>query len=307
MFDLMRLPAELRIKIYEYALIRNVIRIVHTVQTIPPGYPFRLDELYEEPNPRKIETLRSRCIEFVNLKNAAGGEVRGEISSSYGIHPDQSPPVVNLFLTNRKVYSETWPIFYQRNAFAFTVPLRSFTSAELCLRFLYDRPYHALQHIRELHLLLGLAPQHPLSRDIVSQKWQRLLTEISRYMSVRVLVLYLRGRVDEAPEYNYSDFPWKEWLCKVTGLRELHMDLIGESTHEQNIAFAKEMRSKMVVGGEQMGTEDFVLGKRSMPCIWWTIETPGNSLRTSSRIPEMDERLRIYPGVIVEEKEPNFY
>lgn len=292
MFDLMKLPAELRIKIYEYALIRNVIRIVHTLQTFPTGHPFSREELYEEPNPRKKESLRSRHIELVKVKNAAGEEVRDEISSSYGIHPDHSPPVVNLFLTNRKVYSETWPLFYQKNAFAFNVPLRSCTSAELCLRFLYDRPYRALQHIRELHLLLGRAPQSPLRIDIVSRTWQLLLIEISRYMSVRVLVLYLRGRTDEAPEHNFPDFPWKEWLCKITGLQELHMDIIGESTHKQNVAFVKEMRSKMVVGGEQMGTEDFVLGQRSMPCIPWTIEEPGNSLLTSSKYPEMEEKIR---------------
>ena len=288
MFDLMRLPAELRIKIYEYALIRNVIRIVHTVQTLPTGHP---SCRYEEPNPRKIGTLRSRHITLVNVKDFAGEEVREEISSSYGIHPPHSPPVVNLFLANRKVYSETWPIFYQRNAFAFTVPLRSCASAELCLRFLYDRPYHALQHIRELHLLLGRAPQIPLRIDIVSRVWQILLTEISRYMSIRVLVLYLRGRTDEAPEHNFPNFPWKEWLCKITGLQELHTDIIGESTHEQNIAFVKEMRSKMVVGGEQMGTEDFVLGKRDMPCISFTMPEPGNSLLTSSKYPEMEEKI----------------
>lgn len=291
MFDLMRLPAELRIKIYEYALIRDVIRIVHTVQTFPLGHPSCRAEVYEEPNPRKMGTLRSRHITIVNVKNAAGEEVRDEISSSYGIHPDDSRPVLNLFLTNRKVYSETWPIFYQQNAFAFTIPLQSCISAELCLRFLYDRPHHALQHIRELHLLLGRTPQSPLRIDIVSRVWQLLLTEISRYMSVRVLVLYLRGRTDEAPEHNFPDFPWKEWLWKITGLQELHMDIIGESTHEQNIAFVKEMRSKMVVGGEQMGTEDFVLGQRSMLCIPWMIEERGNSLLTSSKYPDIEEKI----------------
>lgn len=292
MFDLMGLPAEIRIKIYEYALVRDVIRIVMTLHPFGTVHPSTLEEVqwcYEEPNPKKSVTLRSRRIILENIKFVAGEVVGDEVSESYGIQPNNSPPVVNLFLTSRKVYSETWPIFYQQNAFAFATPQRSFYDAQNCIQFLYDRPYHALRHIRELHLLIGDAPQHPIRHDLNSRPWKRLLDEISRNMSLRVLVLYIRGRTDDAPRLSKPNLPCKELLFQITGLQELHMDIIGESTHEEHINFVKHLRSKMVVGGEQMGTEDFVLGEREIPCLKWTIGDPCNSLLTTSKYPDMEE------------------
>ena len=291
MFDLMGLPAELRIRIYEHALVREVIRIVSDVHPLGAVHPCGLEKVrycYLGTNPEKIVTLRSRRITLNNV-NSAGEEVGNETSSSYGIQPNRSPPVVNLFLTSRKVYSETWPIFYQQNAFAFTMPRLTWNSALDCLRFLYDRPYHALRHIRELHLMIGNGPQIPIRYELASGPWQCLLDQISRYMSVRILVLYIRGRIDDAHKEHSRDLPWREWLCKITGLQELHMDIISENTDEQNIAFVQQMRSKMVVGGEQMGTEGFVLGKRSIRSLKWTIREPGNSLLTSSEYPNMDK------------------
>ena len=107
-------------------------------------------------------------------------------------------------------------------------------------------------------------------------------------MSVRVLVLYLRGRVDDAPNDPSPEWPFKEALCQITGLQELHMDVISESTPEQITTFVKEMRSKMVVGGEQTGSEGFRLGLRSMASIPWTANNPRNSLLTKSNIPDME-------------------
>ena len=292
MVNLMELPAELRVKIYEYALVRDVIRIVRTVHPFEAVNPFGLKKrhfCYEEPNPGKMVTLRSREVTLINVRYSAGGVLGDEISLSYGIQPNRFPPMVNLFLTSRQVYSEASPVFYQQNAFAFTTPHQTYWSAQDCLRFLYDRPYHALRHIRELHLLIGDRPQYPIRLKLASIYWQRLLDELSRHMSVRVLVLYIRGRTDDARRYRLPDQPWKEWLCKITRLQELHIDIIGDSTDEENIAFVQQMRSKMVVGGEQMGTEGFVLGKRSIPEVEWANGYPRNSLLTSLNIPDMEE------------------
>lgn len=66
------------------------------------------------------------------------------------------------------------------------------------------------------------------------------------------------------------------------------MDIISESTHDQIIAFVKQMRSKMLVGGEQMGTDGFILGESSMSTLEWTITHPAHSLCTSSRYPDME-------------------
>ena len=302
MFDLMKLPAEVRIKIYEYALVRDVIRIVSTAHPFGAMQPHdngHTQVYYEEPNPNKPIILRSRRTSYrpssirypENLRNVkflASKMVGDEISWSYSIEPDGFPPLVNIFLTSRKVYSETWPIFYQKNAFAFTTPLQTRQSAQNCLSFLYDRPYHALRHVRELHLLIGNAPQHAIRFHLNEDPWRHLLRDISRYMSVRVLVLYFRGRVDDAPNDPSPEWPFKEALCQITGLQELHMDVISESTPEQITTFVKEMRSKMVVGGEQMGSEGFRLGLRSMASIPWTANRPGNSLLTKPNIPDME-------------------
>lgn len=73
---------------------------------------------------------------------------------------------------------------------------------------------------------------------------------------------------------------------KITGLQELHLDVITDSTNEQNVAFVKLLRSQMVIGGEQMGTEDFVIGQRQMVCLSKRL---WNSLKTTARYPEMEE------------------
>lgn len=120
MFDLMKPPAELRIKIYEYALVRDVIGIVttaHPFGALHPRYNKRVQVYYEEPNPTKSVIMRSRWTSYGNadvlrrkdLRNfkIIAGEVLGdEIPWSYAIQPD-GYPLINIFLTNRKVYSET--------------------------------------------------------------------------------------------------------------------------------------------------------------------------------------------------------
>ena len=290
MFDLLKLPPELRIKIYEYALVRDVIRIVCTIHPFGALHPSRYDEAQRNQHQLWYErpvSLRSRKTRLANVKFVAGNLVGDEISYSYGIQPDHFPPVLNIFLTNRQVYSEAWPIFYQQNAFAFTIPLESIRSAEACRMFLYDRPHHALRHIRELHLLVGNCQQHPVRFKLSSESWQKLLEEISRYMSLRVLVLYVRGRTDKALEYRLPDLPWKEWLCQIKGLQELHIDLIGDSSNEENIAFVQYMRSKMVVGGET-GTDGFLLDKRPIFTDYWIKWPARSSLRTTSKYPDME-------------------
>ena len=114
MFDFMELSAELRVKIYEYALVRDVIRIVRTVHPFGAVYPPSLEKVQfcsEEPNPEKMLTLRSREVSLTNIGFSAGEMLGDEVSLSYGIQPNHFPPVINLFLTSRQVYKEAWPIF----------------------------------------------------------------------------------------------------------------------------------------------------------------------------------------------------
>ncbi|CAF9935561.1 hypothetical protein IMSHALPRED_010278 [Imshaugia aleurites] len=293
MFDLMRLPAELRIKIYEFALVRDVIRIVTTVypfEALHPKYYESVESWYEDRNPNKTSRLRSTTeIEMDTAQYIAGREVRDQILESYGIQPSNSPPLVNIFLLNRKVYSEAWPIFYEQNAFAFAIPTRTFQSIENCLRFLYDRPHHALRHIRELHLLVGDAPQHAIRFELASGPWQWLLEEMSRYLSIRVLVLYIRGRTDDVPSYPLADLPWRDWLFEMNGLQRLDIDIKGMSTHEENVALAEQMRSKMVMGGEKMGTEGFMTGRRPLKYYEWTAHEHVNTLSTSAGVPDLED------------------
>ena len=302
MFELMKLPAELRIKIYEYALVRDVIRIVDTAHPFgavrPPRSPNNhVVNYYEEPNPKKSVSLRSGDLQRTNIKYVRGEEVADEIRWSYGIEPSNSPPLINIFLTNRQIYSETWPIFYQQNAFSFIIPTSigeffdTLRGARNCVRFLYDRPFQALRHIRELHLHLGFGPQHPIRFKMHTRYWHILLDEISRYLSVRVLVLYIRGTIHYPDTYHLlSEMPWKDWLCKVNGLEMLHMDIIGTNSREEQVTFVKEMRSRMMVGGEHTGTENFVFKERKIPGMELNLITPLNSLLTSPDIVDMYNR-----------------
>ena len=293
MFDLMGLPTELRLMIYKHALVRGVIRIAstaHPFEKMPPPRNNGVAIYYEEPNPNKSEILRSNNKRLENIKDIDGSSVGDEVTYSYGIQPGQSPPLINIFLTSRLVYSETWPIFYHTNAFAFALPANMEITALNCIRFLWDRPYHALRYIREVHLLVGVACHIPF-HDVLanSYSWQLLLEEINRYLSVRVLVLYIRGRTDDALELPYSELPWREWLCKMNGLQELHIDIATKSTDAQNIALVKHLRSKMVVGGEQLGTEDFTLARGNIKNLGCTSDSVLNLLSTSSAIPNLEE------------------
>lgn len=292
MFDFMKLPPELRIKIYEYALVRNVIRIISTIHPIGAMSPRYLDSeecFYEDHNPRGPMRLRSTREEYTNVRYISGEELADEILWSYGIQPTNSPPLVNIFLLNRQVYSEAWPIFYEQNAFAFAIPVNTYLCAENCLRFLHDRPYHALRHIYELHLNIGNAPQHPIRFDLSDWVWQCLLDEINRYLSIRVLHLYIRGRTDDAPTRNRPDLPWRDWLYHMKGLRKLEIDIAGLSTHEENIALVKQMQSKMVLNDEQRGVEGITLGNRPLKFFEWTEDEPINRLTTSLEMLDLEE------------------
>lgn len=291
MFDFMKLPPELRITIYEYALVRDVIRIVSTVHPIgalSPLYFNSAENFYEDHNPKGSMRLRSTREEYENVKYVSGEKVADQILWSYGIQPTNSP-LVNIFLLNRQVYSEAWPIFYEQNAFSFAMPGNTVKSAENCLRFLYDRPHHALRHIREMHLIIGNTPQHPIHLNLYCGAWQHLLEEINRYLSIRVLHLYIRGRTDDASTRIMPDLPWRDWLYKMNGLRKLEIDIAGESTHEENIALVKQMRTKMVLGGEQMGVEGITLGVRPLKYIAWTEYEPPNRLTTSPEILDLED------------------
>ena len=276
MFDLMSLPAEVRIKIYEYALVRDVIRIL----------PYQ--HYLEEPTPNKSDISTRSGFNVCNFP--AGKAVGRPVLRSCDIRPDGFLLLVNIFLTSRKVYSEAWPIFYKKNTVSFAIRSKTQASVYACLLFLYERPYHALRHIRELRLLFGQGPEYDLRASLGSEPCQYLLRDISRYLSLRVLVLYIRGRLDDSPDHQRNERPWKVWLSQVTGLQELHMDIITSSTHEETIAFVKHMRSRMVVGGEQVGTEDFKLRQRPSISLGWTARLPCISLVTHPDVPDIEER-----------------
>ena len=272
MFDLMSLPAEVRIKIYEFGLVRDNIR------TLP------CQHFLEESSPGKSDTGTD-----FRLTVPPGKAVERQVLRSCDIRPDGFPLLVNILLTSRKVYSEVWPIFYEKNAFSFAIRNNTQASVYACSLFLHERPYHTLRHIRELHLLFGRGPEYNLRASLGSEPCQNLLRDISRHLSLRVLVLYIRGRLDDSPDHQRNERPWKEFLSQVTGLQELHMDIITCSTHEETIAFVKHMWSRMVVGGDQMGTEDFILRQRPSISLGWTARLPCISLITHPNVPDIEE------------------
>ena len=76
----------------------------------------------------------------------------------------------------------------------------------------------------------------------------------------------------------------------MNGLRKLEIDIANESTHEANVALVKQMRSKMVLGGEQMEMKGITVGQRPPQYTEWTVDDELiNTLSTSAEILDLEE------------------
>lgn len=244
MFDFMRLPQELRELIYGHMLPRDIIKIIR-------GFPSKC-------------LIRDHPQEMVNHNGFIIGK---ELRTSYRLAKSSaSPPSLNIFRTNRKVYSEAWPIFYMNNVFDFTSAMEldplTLTGGQSrnCINFLIDRPRYALRLISEIRLRLGGHIERPLWQSIIGVHWAQICNILGRELSLRTLVLHLDG---EPPFDHGSYWPsdWTDQLGKIKGLRRFDVHLTSYCTSEEAFAFLQRLRTKVNWEGAYVATEEVVGSK----------------------------------------------
>ena len=144
MFDILKLPREIRDMIYGYALVVKEISVQRIDQSrvkkrsrsswpaYPPsrGTPF-FDDLYRE-------TYRAQF--------------------HFDLGDNILLPQLRLFLTNRQIYTESSQAFYEHNCFRFELASEGYGDLDSYRAFWHDRPLTAKASIR--HLYLGLVPFH---------------------------------------------------------------------------------------------------------------------------------------------------
>lgn len=153
----------------------------------------------------------------------------------------QELPYLRLFFVNRQIYAESSRIFYKHNDFNFISLETTESSAATCLAFLYDRPQHVIQQIREISLSIGYDDRFSCS---VFCRWKTLCREICTYMSLQKL------RLDNGHYYHaeglYNRLKSNSSKCLTEGLvdvfktKGLHRVLMTVYDHESTET-AREM------------------------------------------------------------------
>ncbi|MCJ1454367.1 hypothetical protein MMC28_004720 [Mycoblastus sanguinarius] len=279
MFDLKGLPRELRDEIYKNMLVRKPLRVLSKVVMVP------CDSLEEETAIRneqddylsieRTSTLNSTVrLRSTSMLDRGCDNIDNLHGKTYYRDEDESdPPSVNIFFTDRQTYSEAWPIFYERNSFHFTHPFNNWDSIVTCCAFLRDRP-HALKHIRSIKLILGRHGFRSVWNNVLLRKWKSLCDKLSQKMALQTLELVIRGYCvppssEDTGEGSVGQpAECTKLLLKITGLRELVVKMVYRKPWHDDLQgcvdFVQLLRSKMVLGGEELGPERVTVDKNKV-------------------------------------------
>ncbi|KAL9068488.1 MAG: hypothetical protein Q9161_006136 [Pseudevernia consocians] len=247
MLGINKLPQELRDKIYEAALVRDVIIVVPT-------------ELQNGENVSR-STWQHNTSPTITGPGGVSARICGKpVTYSYHLQANnEDTPNLNLFHTSCQVYAECWPIFYKQNMFDFSNAETSIIATSMCLAFLNDRSQQALQHIRRLHLIFG----EPLYRHgwsnptSFSPQWGQLCIRISTVLSLHQLVLTVNERFPKrlvpwpALESDRARLPpWMQGVCRITNLRKLELDVA--SDRQDGLELINHLRVRMLAHGSDL-------------------------------------------------------
>lgn len=268
MFDIAKIPRELRDMIYEAALVRDVILVAPT--EVPR---------YENVSRSTWQDIRDPPIAGPRVYRTGAHEET--VTNSYYLQASNNDaPNLNLFHTSRQIYTECWSIFYKHNMFDFSSSGTTVTAASMCLAFLNDRPQRALQLIRRIHLSFGEPLHHQDSRLIpspLSPQWGSLCTILSRNLSLHQLILSVDGRFSNICPVipgNGGVQSWVQEICKITNLSKLDVDVTSKLEFEGAFNLIDYLRARMLTNGldlEKLGCNEFLYTKKMVGSRPWMV------------------------------------
>lgn len=205
MFQLLKLPRELRDKIYECALVRERI---YVVETRCVGTPLRTCWL-------------GRAM-YGERFNATYGVKFGLSSLDKSLVFD-----LNLLSANRQVYVESSQIFYGQNRFHLNVHDLKNRETDTCTAFMSDRPPHAQKYIG--HVSLAFEDLDTDDASLLLQghpKFCQVFDECFKYAALQTIEITLKRRwYPGLEQFNFSQSGLAE-LLRSKGLRTLVLHLV---------------------------------------------------------------------------------
>lgn len=255
--DLRKLPREVRDVIYKFALMRDEIEVTQTpslesprfcrsrhrgilVGPLPVHTPPQLRSTFSSGTAWK---LNSTLIDVTGVKTSYRLEVKKD-----------DPPSLHVFLVSQQIYAETFPIFYNHNAFVFSARPPTKDVINTCLAFLYDRPLPALRCIREVRIELGWWSFSSLDYVLAQEpKWHVLCEELGTFLSLHTLDITIRGEYIGHPVSSAASAGdggleriWTRELHNITGLRKLVLKMHNMRTLEENAKFIQYLGATMM-------------------------------------------------------------
>lgn len=231
MLGLNKLPWELRDRIYELCLVRDVIIVAPTAL-----------EAHQDISRSTWQDIRHI--------SPIGGEI---FTKSYHLHAtNDETPYLSLFCTIHQVFAGCWPIFYKQNMFDFSNAETSFTATSMCLAFLNDRPQQVLQHTRRMHLIFGNLLCHRFGWSIPPAPWSKNSTVLSLHrLILSVSETFPDSGIHRSTLYpdKVGPKPWVPEICRITNLRDLEVDVTSNCKRLAGLDLSNDLRARMLVNG----------------------------------------------------------
>lgn len=207
MFPLKKLPRELRDKIYELMLMRGDLTII--ARELEPSH-------HSDPEATWTGVVARIGVKTICARNTF-------ILAYYPVFFEA--PLLNIFLADRQTYSETWPIFYSQNTFAFRCPCLEKSSIEICRVFLKTRRLETLKVMHKISLDLVKGELYENSRFSFDrfEDWQHLCHQLGSELSLKSLTIRTKGPWEDLDMevFGLSHPLWMEELYHIKGLKNL--------------------------------------------------------------------------------------
>ncbi|KAF6230480.1 hypothetical protein HO133_004824 [Letharia lupina] len=285
MFEINKLPRELRDGIYEAAVVGDVVIVAATELQKCENTSRSTWQILKVPQLGERESTRQE-----STKNSVTNPYHRQCST-------EDAPNLNLVHTSHEVYAECWPIFHKQDIYDFTNAETTVTAASMCLAYLNDQSQQALLPIRKMHLIIG----QPLYHEDGGLIPRPLLAPAGL-----TLVLSVNGTVPSFKTINPGNGglqPWVQEICQITNLRKLEVDVnvTADKVYyvglDVGLELINHLRARMLANGsglEKVGLEEFLYTKKVVGCLAWVavsnyallkkLDTDGDLVRYSAEL-----------------------